>query len=322
MKSCCLKQLLYKLAQTDVDNYKEVQRIKEKMQKIIQKDEKNTIDLDSKKEIIAQEISNRFQKRNSYSLQSEIAKEIKIGSWGENFLYAVEKYQNERRNKKMQEEYERRREEEKAQRERERAEERAKRIEERNKETTNIYTTPSSSIYTSPKTTSNTQLKEIPKSELEKHLTEKVLADLQKKQYGTYTLEQEEKKAIREAVGYTHGDKVIKALEKGVTILDIKKSLEEYEQARKNPFKTSYYTPNIDDVLKAASYVVEMLPIELLSNNDTEKARLANKLTSVVSPDKYLKNYETIYRIYSNYYNELPLYQSGQLASYKGSYTP
>lgn len=304
-----LEDLLYQLSQTDLENTNKNSKIFAKMRKIIEKEEKDRIDIESKQDIVAEELSKRLREKNDYSFQTKVSSAVKIGTWGENFLKAASDYQRERRLKKAQEDAEKRQAEEKQKRERERQAERAERERRNQEERQRQYTERTeprrertSSIYTEPVKTTR---RELSSNELEQQLIQLMQQELQKKHYGYFSLDRDLEDSIRATLGYTKGDRVIRTIEKGASVLDIKRSMEEYEAAKKNPFKQSSYTPRFDEVLKAATYVVEVLPGELLRNNNDEKSRLAGKLTSTVAPEQILRNYEKIYRIYSDYYNSL-----------------
>ena len=95
----------------------------------------------------------------------------------------------------------------------------------------------------------------------------------------------------------------------------IKNKFRDYEKARKNPFAKTYYEPSLDDLLRAASYVVDTLPPELLASETGKEARLADRLIENVQPDKFLQTYAEIYSIYKQYFDTLPPDMQSQIRS-------
>lgn len=290
-----VEKLFTEIMSTDIEKIDKINRLEYKIESIIAKKEKSStskiIKLKVAMDIIKKDRAIKF---NDEEKERKVRTTLGNGSWGDDFIRALSDYNKERSLKRF----------------RENEAKRKQNLPDNNtvqKGGSNLNNQSNkNSIYTDASTQTRTTQQKIDKSEIKGIIAEKIDKELAKGLYGTLHLENEEKKAIRDAVGI-YDKRVIEALEKGTKLLILKQKFEHYEKMLKNPFKKPEYIPDIKDVLVAADEIVQFLPAELLAPSGTEQSNLANKIVAKVNPDKCIENYETIYKVFIDYYEKLPL---------------
>lgn len=296
-----LNRLITDLYNVNIDDTKKIRSIEAKIVETIRAKEQssNTVSKFKKRDTIVSELSTYCKRKIGYEINEVIDGLIIDGSWGDNAIKAIRDFNNQRIAKRRKEKV---------------AEQQTYqgRTEEHKQVKTN-----NGNVRTGTKETKKNDIpvkeRKIPVSAIEEIISEKIMERLSGDLYQRFTLTASEKKAIRAAVGEFHDARVLDALEKGTNLLLLRRKFDNYVRAQKIPFKISYYTPSLDDVLKAASYVVDILPPELLTSDHSVQAQIASRLIANVKLDKCLENYAAIYKTYGEYFSKLPAEQQAQI---------
>lgn len=152
-------------------------------------------------------------------------------------------------------------------------------------------------------------------AEIIKFITPRINNCMTSVHYNLLNLNYNEKTEIIKAVGPKYQDLALNILYYAIELVQIRKIYAKYVDDMQNPYRQSYFTPSLEDLLKAATDIFVTLPeILLLRNNDTSnEARNLRRLTNLCKTKEYLKNYDIIFQAYQNFYNNLDEERKGRI---------
>lgn len=140
-----------------------------------------------------------------------------------------------------------------------------------------------------------------------KLLTPRINNCITSQHYNLLILNYTEKTEIMNAVGSKYSRLALNVLRYAIELVQIKKIYQKYVDDMQNPYIQSYFTPSLEDLLKAATAIYITLPeILLVRNNDVSgEARNLKRIINLCKTKKYLEHYEIIFQAYQSFYSNL-----------------
>lgn len=153
----------------------------------------------------------------------------------------------------------------------------------------------------------NKNIEVFKEAEIIKLITPRINNCMTSAHYNLLILNYNERVEIAKAVGSCYQELALNVLHHSIELVQIRKIYAKYVDDLNNPYRQSYFTPSLEDVLKAATDIFVTLPdILLLKDNDmSNEGRNLKKILTLCKTKEYLKNYDIIFQAYQNFYNNL-----------------